>query len=182
MDYLVYLKKDMRVKILLPIFVIFFLVIFLIFYKGLNHTNIYTPKIILNENIPLFKTIEFQSDNEITSKEVFSGNDYYLLNIWASWCIPCRDEHNFLMKLKKNEKIEIIGLNYKDKEKNAKKFLNELGDPYKKILSDSDGTISIEWGAYGVPESFLIHKNKVIKKIIGPLNDSSFKEIERLVK
>ena len=182
MDYLVYLKKDMRVKILLPIFVIFFLVIFLIFYKGLNHTNIYTPKIIPNENIPLFKTIEFQSDNEITSKEVFSGNDYYLLNIWASWCIPCRDEHNFLMKLKKNEKIEIIGLNYKDKEKNAKKFLNELGDPYTKILSDSDGTISIEWGAYGVPESFLIHKNKVIKKIIGPLNDSSFKEIERLVK
>ena len=172
----------MRVKILLPIFVIFFLVIFLIFYKGLNHTNIYTPKIILNENIPLFKTIEFQSDNEITSKEVFSGNDYYLLNIWASWCIPCRDEHNFLMKLKKNEKIEIIGLNYKDKEKNAKKFLNEFGNPYKKILSDSDGTISIEWGAYGVPESFLIHKNKVIKKIIGPLNDSSFKEIERLVK
>ena len=86
------------------------------------------------------------------------------------------------MKLKKNEKIEIIGLNYKDKEKNAKKFLNELGDPYKKILSDTDGTISIEWGAYGVPESFLIHKDKVIKKIIGPLNDSSFKEIERLVK
>ena len=182
MDYLVYLKKDMRVKILLPIFVIFFLVIFLIFYKGLNHTNIYTPKIIPNENIPLFKTIEFQSDNEITSKEVFSGNDYYLLNIWASWCIPCRDEHNFLMKLKKNEKIEIIGLNYKDKEKNAKKFLNELGDPYKKILSDSDGTISIEWGAYGVPESFLIYKDKVMKKIIGPLNDNSFKEIERLVK
>ena len=172
----------MRVKILLPIFVIFFLVIFLIFYKGLNHTNIYTPKIISNENIPLFKIIEFQSDNEITSKEVFSGNDYYLLNIWASWCIPCRDEHNFLMKLKKNEKIEMIGLNYKDKEKNAKKFLNELGDPYTKILSDSDGTISIEWGAYGVPESFLIHKDKVIKKIIGPLNDSSFKEIERLVK
>ena len=172
----------MRVKILSPIFVIFFLVIFLIFYKGLNHTNIYTPKIIPNENIPIFKAIVFQSDNEITSKEVFFGNDYYLLNIWASWCIPCREEHNFLMKLKKNKKIEIIGLNYKDKEKNAKKFLNELGDPYKKILSDSDGTISIEWGAYGVPESFLIHKNKVIKKIIGPLNDSSFKEIEGLVK
>ena len=172
----------MRNKILLPIFVIFFLVVFLIFYKGLNHTSIYTPKISSNENIPLFKAMVFQSDNEISSNEVFSGNNYYLLNIWASWCIPCRDEHIFLMKLKKNKKLEIIGLNYKDKEKNAKKFLNEFGNPYKKILSDSDGTISIEWGAYGVPESFLIYKDKVMKKIIGPLNDNSCKEIERLVK
>ena len=172
----------MRNKILLPIFVIFFLVVFLIFYKGLNHTSIYTPKISSNENIPLFKAMVFQSDNEISSNEVFSGNNYYLLNIWASWCIPCRDEHKFLMKLKKSEEIELIGLNYKDNNKNAQNFLAELGNPYDKIFVDKDGTSSINWGAYGVPESFLIHKNKIIKRYIGPINNRNLIEIEKIIK
>ena len=172
----------MKTKILLPLFIVFFLIIFLIFYKSLNHTNIYTPKITSSENIPLFKAKIFQTDNEINSKEIFMSDNYYLLNIWSSWCIPCREEHHFLMKLKKNEKIEFVGLNYKDKEVNAKSFLNELSNPYKKIFSDIDGTIAIEWGAYGVPESFLIHKKKIIKKVIGPLNENLFLEIERLIK
>ena len=182
MDYLVYLKKDMRNKILLPIFVIFFLVVFLIFYKGLNHTSIYTPKISSNENIPLFKAMVFQSDNEISSNEVFSGNNYYLLNIWASWCIPCRDEHDFLIKLSNQKNVKIIGINYKDKNENEKNFLKELKSPYEVVLVDKDGTIAIEWGAYGVPESFLLYNKKIIKKIIGPLNKKSLFEIEKLIK
>ena len=172
----------MKIKILSSVFFIFFFFLFLIFYNGLKRTNVYTPKSIIDENIPLFEAKIFQLESKISSKEIFSNDNYYLLNIWSSWCIPCRDEHHFLMKLKENKKIEIIGLNYKDKEKNAKKFLTELENPYKKIFSDKDGTIAIEWGAYGVPESFLIHKKKIIKKIIGPLNTNSFKEIEGLVK
>ena len=86
------------------------------------------------------------------------------------------------MELKKNKKIEIIGLNYKDKVKNAKNFLYELSNPYSLILSDTDGTIAIEWGAYGVPETFLIYNGNIIKKIIGPLNNNFFKEIEAIVK
>ena len=86
------------------------------------------------------------------------------------------------MKLKTNKKIQLVGLNYKDKEKSAENFLNQFKNPYKKILSDLDGTIAVEWGAYGVPESFLIHKRKIIKKIIGPLNENSYLEIERLLK
>jgi len=172
----------MKIKILLPFFIIFFLTIFFIFYKGLNHTNIYTPKVFSDENIPLFKAELFQTKNEVSSKEIFINDKYYLLNIWSSWCIPCRDEHHFLMKLKKNKNLELIGLNYKDKEKNAENFLRELNNPYKKILSDKNGTIAIEWGAYGVPESFLVYKEKIIKKIIGPLNENSFLEIEKLIK
>ena len=104
------------------------------------------------------------------------------MNIWASWCIPCREEHSYLEKLSQNTKIEIVGLNYKDNPINAKKFLTELGNPYKIILSDPSGIISIEWGAYGVPETYLIHKKKILRKFIGPLNDNSFSEIMALIK
>ena len=104
------------------------------------------------------------------------------MNIWASWCVPCRDEHPFLLNLSKLDNIEIIGLNYKDNNQKAKKFLNELDNPYKVILSDKDGTIAIEWGAYGVPETFLIHDKKIIKKFIGPLNTNSLLEIKKFIK
>ena len=78
--------------------------------------------------------------------------------------------------------MEIIGLNYKDKDENAKNFLKELGNPYEIILSDKNGTVAIEWGAYGVPESFLIYKKKIIKKFIGPINSDSLLEIKKLIK
>ena len=178
----VFLKKNMKTKILLTLTAISFLFIFFIFYEGLNRSNIYTPDTVTNKKIPLFKVKVFETDNEIISKEIFKNDIYYVFNIWASWCIPCRDEHPFLMELKKNKKIEIIGLNYKDKVKNAKNFLYEQNNPYSLILSDTDGTIAIEWGAYGVPETFLIYNGKIIKKIIGPLNKNFFKEIEVIVK
>ena len=87
-----------------------------------------------------------------------------------------------MLKLSKNDQLEIIGLNYKDRPINAKKFLNELGNPYKKILIDRDGTKAIEWGAFGVPETFLVFKNKIIKKFIGPLNIKSVEEIKEIIK
>ena len=103
-----------------------------------------------------------------------------MLNIWASWCVPCKEEHKYLMDLSKKENIKIIGQNYKDKFVNAKNFLIKLDNPYDLIFSDNDGTIAIEWGAYGVPESFLIKNNQIIKKIIGPLNEKLFSEIKEL--
>ena len=172
----------MKTKILLPFTIVSFLFIFFILYMGLNRSNIYIPETVTNEKIPAFKVKVFNSEKELTSIEIFENDIYYLLNIWASWCIPCRDEHFYLMELKKNEKLKIIGLNYKDKVKNANNFLNELNNPYTLILSDTDGTIAIEWGAYGVPETFLIYNGKIIKKIIGPMNNNLFKEIERVVK
>tara|TARA_A100001011_G_scaffold390745_1_gene474826 strand:- start:867 stop:1385 length:519 start_codon:yes stop_codon:yes gene_type:complete len=171
----------MKTKIF-PIFLItIFLIIFLIFFKGLKNSNIYTPNLKLDSNIPKFKAKLFDSESLITSDKIFSENKFYLLNIWASWCVPCRDEHRFLINLSKKKNLKIIGLNYKDKKKNAKNFLSELKNPYTMILTDLDGTIAIEWGAYGVPETFLIYDKKIIKKIIGPLNEKILIEINEII-
>ena len=86
------------------------------------------------------------------------------------------------MDLAKNKNIKIFGLNYKDKRSNAEIFLNELGNPYEQIIFDVEGVNAIELGAYGVPETFLIFKNKIIKKYIGPLNQDSIEQIKLLIK
>ena len=170
----------MKTKIF-PIFLIFtFLIIFFVFYKGLQNTNIYTPEIKSEIKIPNFDAKEFFSKDKINSDQIFIGSDYYLLNIWASWCVPCKEEHKYLMDLSKKENIKIIGQNYKDNFENAKNFLINLDNPYDLIFLDNDGTIAIEWGAYGVPETFLIQNNKIIKKIIGPLNEKLLFEIKEL--
>ena len=172
----------MKIKFLPFFLTIIFLTIFFVFYKSLQTSNIYTPKTNLEKNIPLFTADIFDSSKKISSEDIFKDNVYYLLNIWASWCAPCREEHIFLMDLSKSKKIEIIGLNYKDKIDNAKKFLNDLESPYKIIISDLDGTLSIELGAYGVPESYLIYNKKILKKVVGPISTNSFSEINKLIK
>ena len=159
-----------------------FLLVFFIFYRGLQNPNTYTPKTNIKKDIPSFKAKILDTENEINSEEIFLNNRFYLMNIWASWCVPCKDEHVFLMNLSNQENLKIIGLNYKDNTINAKKFLKELGNPYGVIISDHDGTIAIEWGAYGVPETFLIYDKKIIKKIIGPLDKDSLFEIKKIIK
>ena len=170
----------MKIKISFFIYSIIFLIIFFVLYKGLQNSNIYTPILKINKNIPSFKTKIFDNDNFVSEK-IFQKDKFYLFNIWASWCVPCRDEHSFLTNLNKEKKIEIIGLNYRDDKIKAKNFLQELGNPYNFILSDEDGTVAIEWGAYGVPETFLIYNNKIIKKVIGPINENSMAEIKMLI-
>ena len=170
-------------KKLLPFFVvIIFGIVFIVFYKGLEDTNIYTPDLNVKKDIPIFNSKDFYSEKVLKSSDIFEFDKTYLLNIWSSWCVPCRQEHPLLMTLKQNDKIDIIGLNYKDNKKNAVIFLQDLGNPYEKIFIDLDGTQAIEWGAYGVPESFLINNNKIIKKYIGPLNEDLISEIEYLIK
>ena len=172
----------MNNKFIPLIIIISFIIIFLIFYKGLKETNIYIPKSEIQKKIPIFSSVKFYSNENVNSSEIFNSNKFYLLNIWASWCVPCRQEHAYLMRLSENNKVILIGLNYKDNFNNAQNFLMKLGNPYEVILLDEDGTISIEWGAYGVPETFLIHKNKIVAKYIGPLNEELINEINLIVK
>ena len=163
----------MKNKLLLFSIGLVFIITFIIFYKGLQNTNIYTPESKISYEIPLVSVELFNSNEIVSTKEIFNSDNYYLLNIWSSWCVPCRQEHSILMELTKNDNLNVIGINYKDAKKNAKNFLNELGNPYDEIIFDDKGTNAIEWGAYGVPETFLINKNKIIKKYIGPLTNKS---------
>ena len=168
---------------LIPLSIIsVFIIIFIIFFKGLQNTNIYTPNAKSILKIPSISVQLFNSNEIVNTLEIFSSDKFYLLNIWSSWCVPCRQEHSILMELTKNDNLKVIGINYKDTIKNANNFLKELGNPYDNIIFDNKGTNAIEWGAYGVPESFLINNNKIIKKYIGPLNKGSIEEIKSFIK
>ena len=105
------------------------LFIFIIFFFGLNKSNIYTPNKVTNIEIPNFESRELFSNQKINAYELIQNSDYSLINIWASWCLPCRDEHPILINLQDKKKLNLIGINYKDKKKNSIKFLNELGNP-----------------------------------------------------
>ena len=156
---------------------------FIVFYKGLNNSNTYTPKITDKKNVPIFEAKDFNSNVYLNSEKIFEEDIFYIINIWASWCVPCRTEHPLLMKLSKNQTVKLVGLNYKDNLNNAKDFINEFGNPYSQIIIDNDGTLSVEFGAYGVPETFIIDKNKkIIGKFVGPINEEIVEKIELIIK
>ena len=173
----------MKKKLLYFIICSSILFIFIIFFKGLYENNLYQPIKNHNGKIKDFKTKDLFLNNDIYFFETIDDEKFTILNIWASWCVPCIKEHKFLTELSDEKKVNLIGLNYKDKYNNAKEFINKYGNPYNKILIDSDGTKSIELGAYGVPETFLIDsKKKIIKKYIGPIDKEKLNEIFKIIK
>tara|TARA_B100000989_G_scaffold202671_1_gene153352 strand:- start:278 stop:823 length:546 start_codon:yes stop_codon:yes gene_type:complete len=174
-------KKKITLSFLILVFFIF---CFLIFKKALIEDKIYSPE-FKNEKttyLPDFSLLELYSLDEIQLSDVIADKEFSLINVWASWCIPCREENNILKSLSSLETLQIIGINYKDRKKNSIKFLNDYGNPFKYNLVDNDGTKSINLGAYGVPETFLVNKNrKIFIKIIGPINNYHVKKIRSII-
>ena len=114
-----------------------------------------------------FELIFVNDDSDDNSEKILVDSDYYILNIWSSWCGPCRKEHPKLMELSKNPSVKLIGINYRDNPKNAKNFIKKFGNPFSFIFVDINGIISIELGAYGVPETIVVNKDrKIIKKFV----------------
>ncbi|EKF41820.1 periplasmic protein thiol--disulfide oxidoreductase DsbE [Nitratireductor indicus C115] len=100
-----------------------------------------------------------------------------LVNVWGSWCVPCRQEHPLLMQLAQDGRFELAGLNYKDKPENARRFLGDLGNPFDRIGVDASGRTAIDWGVYGVPETFLVGPDGTIRyKHVGPFTPESIRD------
>ena len=100
-----------------------------------------------------------------------------LVNVWASWCVPCRQEHPLLMELASRDDVAVVGINYKDQTENALRFLGELGNPYDAVGVDQSGRTAIDWGVYGVPESYLVDEDgTIIYKKVGPFSEESYRD------
>lgn len=140
------------------------------------------PSALIGKEVPDFKMdplAELVKDGQPVkgfSSGLLYGNKVSLVNVWASWCVPCRAEHPYLMELAKRSDIQVIGLNYKDKPANARRFLGTHGNPYERVGVDPNGRVSVDWGVYGVPETFIVDKKGIIRfKQIGPLTEDSLK-------
>ena len=171
----------MKISFLKIISIFLTIFIILVFFFALNIDKKYSTEKIIGKNLDNFE-IKFLQNDKIFKKIDLTNDTYYLINIWASWCLPCRKEHPALMRLQKEKNLKLIGINFKDKKVNAYNFLKELGNPYDISLRDSDGTDSITFGVYGVPESILINKeHKIVKKFIGPISPNDYDNILKLV-
>ena len=161
----------------LPIFIIS------VFFLALENDNQYTTENLVGQKIKNFE-LPALNNGRLINEESLTQNNYTLINFWASWCSPCRDEHPILVKLNADEEnLKIIGVNFKDKKDHALQFLNELGNPYHELTRDKLGKQSVNFGVYGIPESILINKDLVIiEKFIGPISKKEYKLIKSIVR
>lgn len=154
-------------RFVLPFVIFVILVVFLAI--GLRHDPHEVPSPLINKAAPAFQLPQLHEPTKTFSPEEMKGK-VWLLNVWASWCISCREEHPLLLELARSGAVPLYGLNYKDKREDAISWLRELGDPYLLSAADLEGRVGIDYGVYGAPETYLIDRDGVIRfKHIGPL-------------
>ena len=169
-------------KLFLAIILIIISFIFIVFSLGLKTKKTYDTRDLIGKTISEID-LNLLNDDAIFNTRDLKKNNFTLINFWASWCGPCREEHPILIKLNDEKNLELLGVNFKDKKSNALKFLKDLGDPYDDLARDELGKHSINFGIYGIPESILINKNLVIiKKFIGPISKNDYDDIKNIVR
>jgi cytochrome c biogenesis protein CcmG/thiol:disulfide interchange protein DsbE len=162
-------KQSSVLRRFMPLIVFAALVIFLAIGLTLNPRIVPSP--LIDKPAPAFELPLLYGGGSMSNKDLIGH--VTLVNVWASWCFACRQEHEAVKYLSRNG-IRIIGFNYKDEADNAKAWLAQLGNPYEAVVADHDGRAGIDWGVYGAPETFLIDQDGIIRhKVIGPIMDSN---------
>ena len=157
----------MKAKFLIPL--VFFVALVVFLAIGLNRDPHEVPSPLINKAAPAFEVPQLAEPNKTFSPESMKGQ-VWVLNVWASWCVACREEHPVLVELAKSQMAPVIGLDYKDKREDALAMLAKQGNPYVLSAFDGNGRVGIDYGVYGVPETYIIDKAGVIRfKHIGPL-------------
>ena len=154
-------------RYLIPLALFLVLVVFLAVGLRLDPNELPSP--LINKAAPTFRLPQLKEPSKTFSAEDMRGK-VWILNVWASWCVSCRDEHPLLFEYQSSGVVPIYGLNYKDKREDALSWLGELGDPYVLSAVDLDGRVAIDYGVYGAPETYLIDQNGTIRfKQVGPV-------------
>ena len=161
-------------RFLIPLSLFIILAGFLAYGLQLNPREVPSP--LIDKPAPLFRVAQLNAADKTIAPEDMKGK-VWLLNVWASWCVSCRQEHPLLVELGRRNVVPIVGLNYKDQREAGLAWLREHGDPYLLSAYDLDGRIGIDYGVYGVPETFVIDKNGVIRyKHIGPVTPEALEK------
>jgi cytochrome c biogenesis protein CcmG/thiol:disulfide interchange protein DsbE len=161
-------------RFLLPLGIFLVLVLFLAVGLRLNPREIPSP--FIDKSAPTFNLPQLHDATQQFSPQQMQGK-VWLLNVWASWCVSCRQEHPVLMDFSKQGLVPILGLNYKDGREDGIQWLAKFGNPYSLSAFDGNGRVGIDYGVYGVPETFLIDKQGLIRhKHVGPLTPQVIKE------
>jgi cytochrome c biogenesis protein CcmG/thiol:disulfide interchange protein DsbE len=156
-----------RALLFIPLVVFAVLAVF--FWRGLSLDPNKMPSALLDKPVPPFSLPRLQNPEELRTQSLLQGK-VSLLNVWATWCVTCRDEHAFLNKLKQ-QGVYIIGIDYKDNQQDAQRWIAELGNPYADIISDEDGRLGLDLGVFGAPETYVVDRQGIIRyKYIGDLN------------
>jgi cytochrome c biogenesis protein CcmG/thiol:disulfide interchange protein DsbE len=146
-------------------------------FAGLYLNPREVPSPLIDKPAPEFSLPQLHEPEKTLSRQDLLGK-VYLLNVWASWCVSCRDEQPVLMRLAQTKQVEMYGFNYKDQRDEALRWLKMFGDPFIASISDMDGRVGIDWGVYGVPETFLVDQQGIIRyKHIGPVSQADLDTI-----
>jgi len=159
-----------------------FIIIVFFYLLTIDRNPSSVPSNLINKKIPTFTYKSLIKSEKFVSSEIFKDK-VTLVNFFSSWCKPCRDEHKYIKLFSQNKNLQVVGVNYKDNSKKAARWLKQFGNPYSNIAVDKKGTLAIDWGVYGIPETFIVNSQGIIKfRHVGPITKKVHEKMNLLIK